>query len=494
MPVQSAQPEARSTPAPDPNRWRTEVPAPGKRSTLIYPPTKVHTLKNGMPLYALRWDSPTQSVRIACKHQPDPPKQAGLTALTTRMLTEGTQQKTSLELAIAAESLGTTLNYNTDADVVHFDLMLLPEQFAAGVALLAEVVRSPGFRNADFLRIKKERIDDITMHRQNPQRLSWMFGLRGLLGPELGRSTLGTPKQVEALTLGDVRKQYLRTIAPENCGLLTAGPLSAEELVSAAESAFARWRTSALKAPATEPATRADTKAVGSPQPPKTQDTDTSPRTGKPAVNRLLVFDRPGDVQTSLWIGHAFPRYAEPGHEARQVLNNLFGGLFTSRLNLNLREEHAYTYGAASMALATTRSGAFIVSSSVRTETTEAALGEVFSELSRLRQRGNLQEEEVMRAKTDLVFSVAARLEHTHSLLEGLGLQFTHQLRADYFENYAQHLETLPLTAIEQEGLRLPEAHSTGGYLMVVVGDRARMGSLLGFGADPEAVELAWLE
>jgi zinc protease len=200
--------------------------------------------------------------------------------------------------------------------------------------------------------------------------------------------------------------------------------------------------------------------------------------------------DRPGTVQTSLWVGVHAPRYAEPGHDDRQVLSNLFGGLFTSRLNLNLREKHAYTYGASSAAVATNRFGAFVVSTSVETKTTSAALSEIFAELSKLKQPGTLTQEELTRSVTDLVFNVAAQLDHTDQLLESATAQFVHQLPLDRFSRYAETLRNVTEATAFRETARIPDQ----GFTIVVVGDRSVIGSLGRFAAQEEAVDLAWLE
>ncbi|MEN9580637.1 MAG: hypothetical protein RJA70_3646, partial [Pseudomonadota bacterium] len=304
-------PVASAAPPADPNAFRTVTPKPGAPRALRYPQTQHAALPSGLTTWVIPWEAPTLSLRFACLRDPDPEGKAGLSSLFTRLLTEGTKKKTALQLAVAAESLGATLNYDTTNDALSLDLSVLPEHLNEALALLAEVVRSPSLRREDFERLKKERLDDIALQRQDPQRLSWLFGYQALLGGSLGRSVSGTPKQVANLTHTDLTSYQRHALAPNRCALIAAGPIDSSALSKAASAHFGDWRPQAPSRPSAE-----------SPSP--------APR---PVANRLIWIDRPGSVQTSLWVGVPAPAYGMPGHDARQVLNNLFGGLFTSRLN-----------------------------------------------------------------------------------------------------------------------------------------------------------------
>ncbi len=474
-PVEST-PTAKATAG---DAWRAQTPPPGPSQAFQYPLTETLTLTNGLQLFALEWQAPTVSLRVSCRRAVDPVGKAGLSSLTARMLTEGTTHKSSLELALAAESMGTSLGHDVGHDSVSFDLMVLPEHTERGLTLLAEVLREPAFRQADFERVKKERLDDIALQRQNPQSLAWLIGYQALLGPIHGRSRSGTPEQVANIELGDLRDYHQSFWGPGHCAVLAAGPLKLGQFAHLAGAAFGDWR----------PARRSGTTAASAMQSTDSEHPAAVP-SGTDSANRLLFFDRPGDVQTAVWVGLDFPKREAQGYEQRQLMNSLFGGLFTSRLNMNLREKNAYTYGAFSAILATRQYGAFIVSTNVKTETTVPALKEIFTELDKLRAANSISATELSRSRTDRIFSAAARLEHTDSILSGLEDQFVYQLPLDYFAELPAHLSKLQPHDVWQQTQRLPG----NGYTIVIVGDRTQLGDLAGFAPESQAVDLAWLQ
>jgi zinc protease len=248
--------------------------------------------------------------------------------------------------------------------------------------------------------------------------------------------------------------------------LLAAGPSSLSAIEGAAAPLFGAWRPS------------------------KTTQRERKVTLAAPARNTVYVLDRPNAVQTALFVAGAAPRKYEPGHEARQVLNNLFGGLFTSRLNQNLREKNAYTYGAFSTFMGTRDFGFWAASTSVRTDSSEQALTEIFAEWQRLATPEGIEQAEIARAQTDLVFKVAADLEHTSALLDELEEIFVYELAADHYSNVTSALKAV--TAAEL-ALQLPHIPGGSGSVVAVVGAQSKLGDLSKFGL-VRPVGLQWLD
>jgi zinc protease len=166
------------------------------------------------------------------------------------------------------------------------------------------------------------------------------------------------------------------------------------------------------------------------------------------------------------------PKRSAPGYEGRELLTTLFGGLFTSRLNLNLREEHAYTYGAHAQNLATEHWGALYIASSVRTDVTADALREALKELSLLKdpKLGKpLKADEIARARADLVQSVGARLEYGARIGSSLAELWVHGLPLDYYQKYPSLLAAETPDSLMQATSAIDIDH----LVIVVVGDRA---------------------
>ena len=153
-------------------------------------------------------------------------------------------------------------------------------------------------------------------------------------------------------------------------------------------------------------------------------------------------------------------------------MNNLFGGLFTSRLNQNLREKHAYTYGARSVAIATRRWGVMISMSSVKTENTADALAELRTELRKLRTAPNpITADELARSKVDLIHGLGANLEHVSRVLGDTGELFAESLPPDYHHAYPRLVQSVDAAAVFHEAERIDPDH----LVVVLVGDRARI-------------------
>jgi zinc protease len=191
-----------------------------------------------------------------------------------------------------------------------------------------------------------------------------------------------------------------------------------------------------------------------------------------PSATSVWIIDRPGSVQTALFVGQHFPERAAPGHEAREVMNNLLGGLFTSRLNQNLREKHAYTYGVRSLTLATRRWGAFVSMSSIKTESTAEALEQLRLELATLRQEPNpITPDELERSKVDLVEGLGASLEHVRRVMAETGELYVDALPPDYHHDYPGLIQSVDAAAAFREAQRLDPDRLT----VVLVGDRAKI-------------------
>ena len=438
-------PAAPAVPA-DPEPWRSQRPAPGEPAELSYPAPEVVRLPNGLTLYVLTRKAGIAELTLVVRHGQSsvPEGKSGLAALTARMLSEGTRAKASLQLAEAVESLGTTLETDAGRDHSSIALQTLPRDLTQGLALLAEVVQAPRFDNKDFERVKTEWLDGLVAERQEPQRLASLVGLRLLLGMTHGAPVSGSVPDVKALKVKDLRDFHRRYYTPADSALIVVGDFTLADVQAPAVRSLGGWRGRA-----------AEDVTPAQPQPPA-------------AKQHVVLVDRPEAVQTALFTIQAFPKRNVAGHEARQVLSNLLGGLFTSRINQNLREKHAFTYGARSTLMATRAWGAFAVGTSVRTDVTAAALEQLKLELSAVASGSKpLASTELARSKTDLINDLGAHLEHTGRIAGDLAQSFVQGLPTDYVSRYAPLVASLSLENVTQEAKRV----STEQMWIVAVGD-----------------------
>ncbi len=455
-------------PAPLDQTFRNELPTPLPTTEVKHPEPQLMQLGNGLALWVMERDSATLSLRLVCRvgSRDNPDGYAGLAAVTSRMLTEGTSNKTALELAVAAENLGTSLTETSGRDSSSLGLEVLPEHEDVAIELLAEVAQRPAFRDADFERVRAEWLDDLIVQRQEPTRLAWLLGYRALLGPDLGIGSQGTPASIRKLQARDVREFHKRQWTPDRCALLAAGPTSTSSVEGLAAEAFASW-------------------PPGRSRFPKPLDSVSAP-----GRSMTYVFDRPGAVQTAIFLAGASPKRYAPGHEGREVLNNLFGGLFTSRLNTNLREEHGYTYGAFSTLVTTIDWGLWAVSTSVRADVTAPSLQEINAELDRLVTPGSIEQAEVERARTDLAFQASANLVHTNRLLGELEELFVYELQTDYFSTYPERVRQVDIPQLTPELRYVPHQ----ARVVVLVGDQRSFANMGLLDEYTRSVGLQWLD
>ncbi|HEY4106765.1 MAG TPA: pitrilysin family protein [Polyangiaceae bacterium] len=448
-------PPSASAPAPlpvDPEAFRNTPPATGAPAPVLFPAPAVKTLKNGVTLYVVPKHSAVATLSVVVNQGAAsvPPGKSGLAALTARMLTEGTQKRSSLALAEASESLGATLEADAGRDESHVSIATLTNDVTRGLELLAEVTFTPAFRAKDFERVKNEWLDGLRAERQEPPRVASLVALRALLGASAGMPVSGSIPDVEKLKSEDLIAFHKQAYVPSNLAVIAVGDLTLAELEPGVERLFGH---------ATGPSFPAPSTAIPE---------------QKPTKLRILIVDRKDSVQTSIFAVQPFPKRSEPGFEAREIMGTLLGGLFTSRLNLNLREKHAFTYGVHGQAIATRLWGAFFVASDVKTEATADSLREMLDELERARDPGRgapIQAQEAARARTDLMHSLGARLEHTSQIADSVRTEVAEQLPADYYAKYPDLVAQVPTAQVAAEAARLDPAH----LLIVLVGDRAQI-------------------
>ena len=463
---------APSAAAVDPEPWRNTRPSPGKAGEVRFPAPKVEELSSGLKLYVLPRPAGLVRVRLVVRHGASsvPQGKAGLAALTARMLTEGTQKRNSLALAQAAESLGATLESDAERDASYVELSAFPEDLDRALELLAEVVMRPAFDAKEFERVRAEWLDGLVAERQSPDRLAALAGLRVLNGPVHGAPVGGGVSDVKSLTLKDLTAFHAHAYTPSSAALFLVGNVSEAVAREKVQRHFGAWTK----------------KPVGK--------TASVPLPEAPAARRVVLFDRPGAVQTAVFVAQRFPARLAPGYEVRQVLGGVVGGLFTSRLNLNLREKHGYTYGASGHPIATRDWGAFLVSTSVRTDATAPSLEQIFAELDRARNPAlgaPIEAAEVQRAKADLLHTLGAKLEHTTRVLDTASDLFVDGLASDYFEKYPGVLAPIAARDVAESAVAL----TPDRMIAVLVGDASAVRPALeALGFKPEAGNEALLD
>ena len=371
----------------------------------------------------------------------------GVASLTAQALVTGTRRLDATAFAETTEALGIDVSSESSWDSARAGFVALGEHLDAGTALLAEMVRTPRFDPGEFERLKSERLNEILQARADPARLADESFLRQVYadGVPYGRLSAGAPDTVEALTVEDARAFHADRYAPNVTDVVIAGAIDPDAAIAVVEAELGDWRGSG----------------------PGHREVRPSVRGGR----RVVLVDRPGSVQSELRVGHLGIDRRHPRYFPALVLGALLGGVFRSRLNIRLREELGYTYGARASFDPRRAPGPFTASAAVQTEVTVDAVRELLGQLQRVREEAP-PEDELREVRDFLVGVFPLRFETTAGIAAAIEPMAVYDLPDDWWQTYRSHLEAVgPAEVLEaaRELVRPDDA------LILVAGDASRL-------------------
>jgi zinc protease len=374
--------------------------------------TLLHAGHGGMPLMTMVAVLDAGTIREA-------PVQAGLASLMADTLDAGAGGRSGEELAWEIERLGLELAAEATWDASWLTATVAVERFDDAMALVADIIRRPTFPESEVLRVRGEALADILQRRKDPRALANDLILHFLYGDQApyGRPANGLPERLRSLAVDEVGTFHATNVVPVRTSLVMVGDLDAERARDAAASWFGDWPV---------------TGQAG--EPPPLQD-GTQP-------TAVHVVDRPGSVQSEIRAGHAGVERSHPDYFALRVMNTLLGGAFTSRLNLNLRERHGFTYGVRSGFAFRRAPGPFIIQTAVATEVTDRAIHEILHEVSRLRESGATHEE-VDNARDYLAGVLPLELQTTEQVAARFADLVLYDLPDDYYQGYREAIRAV---------------------------------------------------
>jgi zinc protease len=430
--------------------WRNDIPKPGPARALELPLPKSFTLANGLTvIYSERRGMPVVSANLVIRTGSDanPPDKPGLANFTAAMIDEGTATRNALQIADEVAQIGATLTTASSMDASTLSVRSLRKNFAPALDLLADVALHPSFPQAEIDRQRASRLATLVQQREDPNAVASRVMAAALYGQKhaYGFTEVGTEASVKAMTRDDMVGFWKQNFVANNAALVVAGPLGEAELRPMVEKVFGSW-------------------AKGTPA---------APRVGTPVTTsaRVILVDKPGAQQTQLRVaGIGVPR-STPDYAPLRVTNEALGGLFSSRINLNLREEHGYTYGAGSQFVFRKSAGPFVVYSGVRTDVTAPAVTEVMKELRRIVDQP-LSRDELTMAKDSLVRSLPSDFETSANTVASMSNLYVYDLGLDYYSKYPARMSAVDVESAQ----RAARAHIAPDKVVIIaVGDRAKI-------------------
>ncbi|MBD3225153.1 MAG: hypothetical protein GF313_10520 [Caldithrix sp.] len=429
---------------------RAQPPAPEKPRPFHFPSFDRFTMDNNLQiLVAHNTDIPIVDVHLCIHCSPlcDPADKEGLAFLMAELLTEGTGNRNSEAISNAFEFLGAQYGSFADWNAVHVQFNVSTRHLAEAFEVFADLVQHSTFPIEDFKRIKKETLIDRLRVSDNPAKLAGEGFAQALYNNyrySLPRE--GTRETLERISIEDVRAFYAQNMTAKNATLIFAGDITKEKVLALSEKYLGNW--------------------------PEGDKAQVAPmHFDIPMRNELYLIHKPGAAQTELRMGHLGIDATNAHKHAVSLMNEILGGYFLSRINMNLREEHGYTYGAHSYFASRKRTGPFVIAAAIESRFIAEAIREVFKEVNALRERP-VDTETLQNAKGYLMGVFPIVFETVDQIAMALSNITVLDLPDDYYQTYRDKIAALGAHDIQQAAQKYLHP---GQMQIVVVGDRTEI-------------------
>jgi zinc protease len=432
---------------------RSQLPDPGKLPTATLPAIERATLPNGLEVIVARRDGVpvvNLDLLIDAGWAADGAAQ-GMASLAMNMLDEGAAARSALEISDELERLGATLNTGAGLDTCTVSLSALKSALDPTLALFADVVMRPSFPAADFERLKKQQLAAIGREKANPNAMELRLMPKLLYGeghayavPFTGS---GTEAAVGALTREQLAAFHRTWVRPNNATLVVVGATVLAEIGPKLETLFADWKPGEVPKKVVAPVRQR-------------------------AASEVFLIDRPGAPQTVVLAGMIAPPKNTPDDVTIGVVQEVLGGSFTSRINMNLREDKHWTYGARMVLPDARGQRPYFALAPVQGDKTKETIEELVKELTGIVGGRPVTDDELAKAQGNLTLTLPGRWETNRAVAASLSQMVQFGLPADYFDTYAARVRALSLPEVNAVAKKLVQPV---GLVWVVIGDRAKI-------------------
>lgn len=378
---------------------RSKMPDMTKNSALTLPPLQEGVLSNGIKVVlAERHTIPVvnMSIQFDAGTVSDQNGKAGTANYAFGLMNEGTESLTSLEMANRKEMLGAIIGFNNGQDTSSISLSALKKNIGPSIELWADVVQNPGFREEDFERDRGILLNQLEQAKVNPNAIA-----RNLLakktygkGHPYGLERQGTEQSIKAMMVEDLRSFISAWIRPDNATIFVVGDTTLADITPYLEKNFGKWRA---------PKTPAGKKNI--------------PAVDNATTAHIYLVDKPGSPQAIIMAGQIAPSFSDDRFFDLKAMNEILGGNFSSRLNMNLREDKGWSYGAYSGIISAKGPGLYLFMAPVQIDKTAEAMQEVLKEVTDLRGKTPPTEDEMDLMRKNKVLTLPGRFESSNALL-----------------------------------------------------------------------------
>ncbi|MBV1879727.1 MAG: insulinase family protein [Pseudomonadales bacterium] len=430
---------------------RTQMPTLGPAPDSTFDQFEKATLKNGMQvIVATRNAIPVIRVQLSIDagYASDQFSTAGVAKLAMNMLDEGTNNRTSLEINEALILLGASVSSGSNLDTSVVSLSTLTTTLDDSLDIFADVVLNPAFPEKELTRLKLQQLNAIKREQLNPQSMALRVFPKLIYGAGHAYanpySGSGNIKSVNSINADHLKSFHDTWFKPDHATMIVVGDITMGEVLPKLEAHFSNWQAADI------PEKNISTVSLNS-------------------GIALYLIDRPDSPQSVLLAGHVATPKANPDEIATIAMNDVLGGMSTSRINMNLREDKHWSYGAGSGLNSARGQRFFYVLTSVQSDKTKESIEEIMQELNQYITNRPITAEELSKSKKGNTLTLPGRWETASSVLGSISQIVQYDLEDDYFDTYARQINQLSTDTVAAVAKRIIHPES---LVWIIVGDR----------------------
>ncbi len=444
------------TSAPTDSVIRKNMPKASPPPTAAFPKIERATLANGLSLVlAERHSIPvvTFNLLVDAGYAADQFGLLGTANLAMNMLDEGTKSRNALQLSEELALLGASLNTYSGLDLSTVSMNALKSNLDASLALFADVIQNPSFPADEFDRQQKQTLAAIQREKSQPMTMGlrvlpkYLFGTGHAYAAPLTGS--GTEVSVSKLTREEMVNFHKTWMKPNNATLVVVGDITMNEVKPKIEKLFSSWKTGSVPK-----------KNIGA--------------VSGPERSMVYIMDKPGAQQSIVFAGQLAPAKNSPNDIALEAMNTILGGAFTARINMNIREDKHWSYGAFTFVYGTRAQRPYIAFAPVQSDKTKETMAELRKEIAEIMSVRPASDEELKKVQNSMTLALPGEWETINSVAGSINEIVTYGLPDTHFDTYAQKIRALTTSDItaSAKGLLMPDK-----LVWVIVGDRSKIES-----------------
>ena len=432
--------------------FRKRQPKPWKVSPFDAPEVTRLKLDNGLQVYLIEQHQiPAISVDLVFSGGSidDQPNNVGMASLCVKLMGEGTRELNKIQFEEALADLGSEVSTYASADQIGVTLHTLKKNFVESLKLWANTFRSPGLRKSEFRRLIEQRLTSLLQQKGSPTGVAARVGPSVIYGINHPKGRVVTEQSLKAITLEDCQTYLTSRLKPKGAHLFVAGDIGAVELKQRLQRQLFGW--------------------YGAPE-----ETTNVPRP-RPRAGRLFFVNVPGAKQAVIKMMHLGPSRRAPDYFPTRIMAAILGGGFSSRINMNIREEHGYSYGASGRFYYSRSGGIFRADTAVRNDVAGATVYEIQKEIKNMKM-GNVSEEELDREIEGTIRALPARFTSQNSILQTYRMLVYYGLPLRYYDSFVQRVQRIKRADVSKAAKKHIQPDR---IKILVVGDQTEVRSQL---------------